>query len=167
VISVCEVRGGTAYNIIPDTVSLTASVRTFGEKTRALVEKEVKRKAKETAKANGCTAKVKWEAGYPSVVNDEAMTETARKVIGVRFGEKHELKIDPIMPGEDFSYFTDDKPGFFAELGTRNIKKHTDMPHHNSCYRMDETALKFGVQYFTDMVYTLLDGTGKNMPADR
>jgi amidohydrolase len=164
VISVCEVSAGTAYNIIPDEARMTASVRTFGDSTRALVQREVRAMAEHVAAAQGCTAEVQWESGYPSVENDPKLADLAEACVISRFGPEKALRIGTIMPGEDFSYFIDDKPGFFAELGTRNLEKHTDRPHHNSHYCMDEDALKYGVQYFIDMVRKLLDGTRKNIP---
>ena len=80
-------------------------------------------------------------------------------MIAARFGEGQLQPIGVIMPGEDFSYMLDGRPGFFVELGTRNPALGCDMPHHNPCYRMDEGALLYGLQYQLDMVRALLDGT--------
>ena len=63
------------------------------------------------------------------------------------------------MPGEDFSYMLEGRPGFFVELGTRNTEKQCAAPHHNPRYRMDEDALLYGVQYQYDFARALLDGT--------
>ena len=158
VVSVCEIHGGTAYNIIPDEVKLTASVRSFGEKTRKLIEREAKNICQSVAAAHNCTADVVWESGYPSVVNDERLTDIASERIRFRYGADRVLNIGCIMPGEDYSYFLDGRPGFFVELGTRSMEKRTDRPHHNPNYRMDEDALKIGLQYELDMVQCLLNG---------
>ncbi len=158
VVSVCEIHGGTAYNIIPNEVKLTASVRSFGEKTRQLIEREAKNICQGVAAAHNCTADFVWEPGYPSVVNDEQMTDIAVERIQSRFGAEQIENIGCIMPGEDYSYFHDGRPGFFVELGTRNTEKQTDRPHHNPNYRMDEDALKIGLQYELDMVQWLLNG---------
>lgn len=158
VVSVCEIHGGTAYNIIPDEVKLTASVRSFGEDTRRLIEREARKICEGVAAAHGCTAEFIWEPGYPSVINDERMTKLASDRISARFGNDRLLQIGCIMPGEDYSYFLDGRPGFFVELGTRNAEKQTDRPHHNPNYRMDEDALKIGLQYEFDMVRLLLNG---------
>ncbi|MPM42943.1 hypothetical protein SDC9_89615 [bioreactor metagenome] len=97
--------------------------------------------------------------GYPSVVNDEALAEEAGRVIAARFGKEQMQPIGVIMPGEDFSYMLEGKPGFFVELGTRNPALLCDTPHHNTHYRMDEAALLYGVQYQYDIARALLDGT--------
>ena len=159
VVSVCEFHAGTAYNIIPATAQLNASVRSFGEETRMLIEREARLICQSAAAAHHCTAELEWFEGYPSVVNDPALTKRAEDVLTARFGAERVQTIGVIMPGEDFSYFEEGRPGFFVELGTRNPALGCDMPHHNPRYRMDEAALIYGVQYQFDMVRALLDGT--------
>lgn len=157
VVSVCASNAGSAYNIIPDTAHLSASVWSFSPGTRRLVEEEVHRIASGVAQGMGVEAEVLYQLGYPSVVNDLALTSLAEEVILKRFGESHLEHIGTIMPGEDFSYFTENRPGFFVELGSRNPGNQCDQPHHNPHYRLDESALKYGLQYLTDMVFALLE----------
>ncbi|NLI53994.1 MAG: amidohydrolase [Clostridiales bacterium] len=159
VVSVCEFHAGTAYNIIPSEARLNASVRSFGEETRRLIEAEARQICEHVAAAHGCAARLDWHEGYPSVVNDERLTARAERTIATRFGAERIRHIGVIMPGEDFSYMLDGRPGFFVELGTRNAALHCDQPHHNPRYRMDEGALVSGLQYQFDMVRELLDGT--------
>ena len=159
VVSVCEFHAGTAYNIIPNEALLNASVRSFGETTRQLIEREARTICESVAAAHGCTARLEWFDGYPSVVNDAKLTAEAERVIVERFGSAQTQQIGVIMPGEDFSYMLAGRPGFFVELGTRNAEKQTDAPHHNPRYRLDEDALLFGVQYQYDVARALLDGT--------
>ena len=159
VVSVCEFHAGTAYNIIPGEAVLNASVRSFGEETRSLIEREARNICQSGAQAHGCKASLDWISGYPSVVNDEALTNLAEQVVKARFGEARIQKIGVIMPGEDFSYMLEGRPGFFVELGTRNPEKQTDAPHHNPRYRLDEDALLYGLQYQYDVARALLRGT--------
>lgn len=159
VVSVCEFHAGTAYNIIPSEALLNASVRSFGAKTRELIETQARLICEHVAAAHGCTARLDWYEGYPSVVNDEALCARAERVIAGRFGAEQIRQIGVIMPGEDFSYMLDGRPGFFVELGTKNSELHCDLPHHNPRYRMDESALVLGMQYQYDMLRSLLDGT--------
>lgn len=162
VVSVCSIHGGSAYNIIPDSVELWASVRSFGEKTRETIEREVTRLAEGIALANGLTASVDYERGYPSVVNDPVLAALAKRSVTERFGEGRVFEIGTIMPGEDFSYFVSEKvPGFFLELGSGNAEKGCAFPHHNVRYCMDEDALPYGLQFELDMIRTLLDGMGE------
>ncbi|MFN2302146.1 MAG: M20 family metallopeptidase [Anaerolineales bacterium] len=158
VVSVCMAHTGTAYNIIPDDSTITASVRTFSPEVRTQIEYEVRQIASGIALSHGLTAVVDYDNGYPSVFNDPALTQLAEHTLIKRFGNTQVLHIDSLMPGEDFSYFLRDCKGFFVELGSRNIAKGSDQPHHNPKYRLDEDALLYGVQYFLDMVRELLNG---------
>jgi len=159
VVSVCEFHAGTAYNIIPSEARLNASVRSFGADTRRLIEREARRICGGIAAAHGCTADLEWHEGYPSVVNDARLADEAERLVAVRFGAERIRPIGVILPGEDFSYMLDGRPGFFVELGARNAALLCDQPHHNPRYRMDEAALLCGVQYQYDFARALLDGT--------
>ncbi|MBR5268782.1 MAG: M20/M25/M40 family metallo-hydrolase, partial [Lachnospiraceae bacterium] len=91
--------------------------------------------------------------GYDSVINDVALTDDARDVIRNYFGNDAVLEIKPVMPGEDFSAFTEAGcPGTFVEIGTRNPEKGTDKPHHNPAYMMDEDGLYYGLGLFAGIV---------------
>ncbi|MDD4076284.1 MAG: amidohydrolase, partial [Eubacteriales bacterium] len=129
VLSVCKFVSGAHYNIIPDTASLSGTTRTFADATRALMEAELRRITEGVALSTGTKAAVEWTAGYPSVYNDAALADVARAVVAGRFGSEALLEIGCVAPGEDFSYFLADAPGFFVELGTRTESGCCDMPH--------------------------------------
>ncbi|MDO5110682.1 MAG: amidohydrolase [Clostridia bacterium] len=164
VLSVCKFVSGASYNIIPDEAQLSGTIRSFSPQTRAHMEAEIRRITEGVAMSTGTRAQMEWTAGYPSVFNDAALTTLARSVLHDRFGEEGILDIACVAPGEDFSYFLADAPGFFVELGTRTAAGGCDMPHHNPRYRMDESALPRGVQFELDMLRKLLDGTRENLP---
>lgn len=163
VLSICKFVSGESYNIIPGEACLSGTIRSFDVQTRLFMEKEIRRITEGVALASGTSAELEWTAGYPSVFNEKSLTELAGRVICERFGGEALLDIDCVAPGEDFSYFLADAPGFFVELGTRNDNG-CDMPHHNPRYRMDESALARGLQYELDMLRALLDGTRENLP---
>lgn len=167
VVSVCQLTAGHVYNVIPGSAFLSGTSRSFSPETRTKIEAEIRRITAGVALQSGVEAEVKWTSGYPAVMNDTALTNAARQTISERFGVGALLEIDCVTPGEDFSYFEENCPGFFVELGTRNASIGADQPHHNPKYRMDEAALSFGVQYELDMVRMLLDGTGRNLPGRR
>lgn len=157
VISVCMANAGTAYNIIPDKAFLSASVRSFSPAARLLIEQEVNRITDGIAQSTGTHCLVKYEKGYPSVINNPQLAKMASEVLLNRFGEEHVTEIGILMPGEDFSYLIQGRPGFFVELGSRNAEKDCTHPHHNPNYCLDEDALLFGLQYSYDMVMKLLN----------
>lgn len=152
VVSVCMVNSGQAYNIIPGEMQITGSTRTFSRETRAELPVKMERLVKGITSACGADYRFEFMKGYSSVINDEALTENVERLLGGHFGEKRVQRIDPLMPGEDFSAFSEVCPGCFIELGTKNTKKHCDAPHHNKNYRLDEDAMAYGVEYFLRLI---------------
>lgn len=154
VLSVCQIHGGDAYNIIPGEVTITGSVRTFSKELRSRMPEMIKEISGGIAASMGAECEVSYEKGYDSVINDETLTDTAREVISDWFGQDAVLEIKPVMPGEDFSAFTEATgcPGVFIEIGTRNDEKGTTRPHHNTAYLMDEDGLYYGAGFFAAMI---------------
>lgn len=154
VLSVCKIHGGDAYNIIPGEVSIAGSVRTFSKELRKKMPEMIGQISEGTAAGNGAECVVSYDLGYDSVINDDVLTDTAREVIADWFGSEAVLEIDPVMPGEDFSAFTEATgcPGCFVEIGTRNEEKGTTRPHHNTAYLMDEDGLYYGMGFFAAML---------------
>lgn len=156
VVSVCMVQGGQAYNIIPGEVTLTGSTRTFDRETRRTLPQTMENIVRGICEAAGASYTFRFSQGYASVINDAALTQAARQTIQTTFGEQAVLEIEPLMPGEDFSAFQENCPGFFVELGARNEANGCTFPHHNSRYLMDEAALKYGVEYLCQLVRSRL-----------
>lgn len=156
VVSVCMVQGGQAYNIIPGEVNLTGSTRTFDRETRRTLPQTMENIVRGICEAAGASYTFRFSQGYASVINDAALTQAARQTIQTTFGEQAVLEIEPLMPGEDFSAFQENCPGFFVELGARNEANGYTFPHHNSRYLMDEAALKYGVEYLCQLVRSRL-----------
>ena len=153
VLSVCQISGGEAYNIIPGEVVLRGSVRTFTKELRNKMPDMIAEISNGIAASMGGSCEVTYTRGYDSVINDVALTDDARDVIRSYFGSDAVLEIKPVMPGEDFSAFTEvGCPGTFVEIGTRNPEKGTDKPHHNPAYMMDEDGLYYGLGLFAGIV---------------
>ena len=154
VLTVGKINGGTAFNIIPESVELEGTVRTFDPDIHELVERRVKKIAKEVSKGFGCRASVKYKHLNFATVNDEKLTYIGREVAS-KF-----LKVieeERSMGGEDFSEYAKRIPGLFALLGIRNEEKGIKYPHHNPKFDMDESALIYGVRFEVEMAQKLLN----------
>ena len=147
VLSVCRVRAGEAYNVIPNTFEITGSVRTYDETVRNKIEARIRAIAEGTAAAAGAEARVTYSRGYDSIVNDPELTKMGRALIADTFGPEAVADLSPIAPGDDFCYYSQKCPGFFVELGAANPAVGSDAPHHNPRYKLDEDALLYGVEY--------------------
>ena len=157
IVSICQANAGTAYNILPDEMTLTGAVRSFDPAVRERIKALIGEIPAGITASAGASYDYVWDAGYASVFNDEKLTALAEQTLLSRFGKEHIDHIGPIMPGEDFYAFLENRPGFFVELGSRCPEKGCDRPHHNPVYRLDQDALPYGVQYLYDMALKLLN----------
>lgn len=156
VLSICQVSGGSAYNIIPHTIQLTGSVRTFDQTVRENVKRWIEEIARGIARAQGGNIDFAYSYGYGFVVNDPALTEAAAAVIRETFGPQAVVPIGPQMPGEDFCHFLEKCPGFFVEVGAASPEKGITAPHHNPLYQLDEDALPLAAEYVAALLSSRL-----------
>ena len=153
VISFGTVEGGTIYNIIPEEVLLSGTVRTFDPDVQVLAEERLKEIVDETCKTFGANAKFRYDKGYPAVVNDEAMVEFVLEVTKKTLGEEKIKAVEPVMGGEDFSYFLQKIPGAFLFFG---MGDGTEYPHHHRAFDMDEKALPQATLLMTNLALEYL-----------
>jgi amidohydrolase len=153
VVSFGTIDGGTIYNIIPAEVKLTGTVRTFDPEVKTLAKKRILEIAEGTAQTFGATVELSYDDGYPAVVNDEAMVDFVLDVTKKTLGEECLAKIDPVMGGEDFSYFLQEAPGAFLFLGAGEGDFY---PHHHPAFDIDEKALPIGTLLMTNLALEFL-----------
>lgn len=153
VVSFGTISGGTIYNIIPNEVCLTGTVRTFDQKLQALAERRLRQISEETAKAFEATAQLKYEKGYPPLVNHDDMVDFVLSVAKKSLGKDKIKPIDPVMGGEDFAYFLQKVPGAFFFFGMGDGQK---FPHHHPAFDIDEKALKPAVLLMTSIALEYL-----------
>ena len=152
-ISITKINGGTAYNVIDDTVKLGGTIRTFKPETRSFCEKKINEIASGIAKANGAEAKIEFHLTnkYPPTINSKKESEFAANVAKKIFGDANvNTEIDPSMGGEDFSYLLEKKPGSYLYIGQgdENHKAHL----HTTKYDFNDNLLPIGVNYWVELV---------------
>jgi amidohydrolase len=144
VVSVCDVKAGDAYNVIPQRVHMRGTVRTLAKETRELAEQRIREIAAGIGSATNTTITVDYHKGYPVTVNHPDETEFAAKVAGSIAGTaKVDRTILPMMGAEDFSYMLEERPGAYILLGNGN----TAGVHHPA-YNFDDRAIAYGVSYW-------------------
>ena len=153
VISIGAIRGGVRDNIIPDTVEMLGTVRTFNEDMRNDIHARIRNTVEMIARSAGATAQVHFDNPYPVTVNDEPLTErmvpTLKRVAGndkVFVGQK-------ITGYEDFSYYQQRIPGFFYFVGITppGTDRKQCAPNHSPRFYVDESALVLGVRSLTHL----------------
>jgi len=118
VVSVGAIKGGIRNNIIPDSVEMVGTFRTFDPSVRAQVIESIKRISSDVAASQGATTE--FELGgdpNPVVVNDAALT--ARAVASLqRVSGPDNVKVIPFVTGsEDYAYYGKTVPSFFYFVG--------------------------------------------------
>ena len=118
VCTIGAINGGSARNVIPSQVDLLGTVRTLRAETRELAERWVFEIASGVAQAHGCEADIEWNPGYPATVNDARMTEHVFEVARGALGASRVSELpEPVMGGEDFSYYGAHAPACFFVIG--------------------------------------------------
>ncbi len=123
IISVGKIITGSAFNIIPDSVEITGTTRTFNPAIQDNMPVMIRRIADGVCAALRCRAELEYTRFVPPTINDEELTkrfiETAKGIIG-----EERVQISPlIMVSEDFSYFQEKIPGVFFFLGCGNLPR--------------------------------------------
>lgn len=150
VISICRMESGTTYNIIPNTAILYGTIRAQSEKTRQLLVAELKQTIEAICSAWGAKGEVIVDWGTPPVVNDKEMSQYVAGVVADHWGEEVLCYVEPVMGGEDFSYYLERKPGSFVFIGMGGDQ--SAYPHHHPRFDIDEDVIPTGIELFIQLV---------------
>ena len=173
VVTVGSIHGGTKHNIIPDQVKLQLTVRSYKPEVRRELLDSIREVAQNTARAQGWPeellpiVEIHEEEGTPATFNDPELIERAAEVFQAEFGEDHVHFMDPVMGGEDFSYFgiEGDLPIAVLWLGAVEpaviesaAAEGRVLPSlHSSGFRADaQPAIRTGVTGMTALVLDLM-----------
>jgi amidohydrolase len=141
VLSVTRISGGIADNVIPESVELGGTVRTFRLEVRSHVRETMARILDGVTAAHGATYELDYVEGYDPVVNDPALAALVRDAAG----EGNVVEFGPIMGGDDFSAYLRVAPGCFFFVGSSEPGA---APHHHPGFMLDERALRVGIETF-------------------
>jgi amidohydrolase len=159
VLTVGVVRGGTANNIITDTVYIEGTLRSRHDDVRDQLIEEVRR-CLEIARALGGDYELVIERGYPSMLNDAGVVETIQAAGRDLLGEAGLGTSKPMMGAEDFAYMTRLAPGAMFSLGTRVPGGEARYPHAPN-FDIDEDALPIGAALLAETALRLLQQHAK------
>ncbi|WP_439949197.1 S-alkyl-N-acetyl-metabolite deacetylase SndA [Bacillus subtilis] len=159
ILTVGKINGGSTWNVIPDTVVIEGTVRTFDSEVRNLVKQRFLAVTEQISAAFSLKANVKWHSGPPPLCNDEAITGLVRDAA-------HKAKLQVIDPapstaGEDFAYYLEHIPGSFAFFGTDG-----DHDWHHPAFTIDETAIIKASYFLYESAKRLLDSNEESKISD-
>ncbi|WP_156505997.1 M20 family metallopeptidase [Bacillus sp. SJS] len=160
VLSVTQISGGSADNVIPGFVEFGGTVRSFNEELRNRIPGQIERIVKGLTDAHQASYEFDYSFGYRPVINEEHTTKLLHAAAEHLYGQEAVEIMKPSMVGEDFSAYQQKAPGCFFFTGAGNRVKGITYPHHHSKFTIDEDALEIGVSMFAEAAKVMLSGKG-------
>jgi hippurate hydrolase len=157
VVTVTRLQAGTAFNVIPETVTCDGTVRAVSDASRNLALTGLRQIAENVAAAHGCQAGVEFIANthYPVTINDTVAAERTLSVAGELLGSERVIRMPtPVMGAEDWSYVLQQVPGSMAFVGAAPAGVKKPAPLHSSRMLIDEGAMATGIALYAAMALT-------------
>ncbi|MDC0549089.1 M20 family metallopeptidase [Alphaproteobacteria bacterium] len=154
VLSLTKIEGGTAFNVIPDKVTIGGTLRSTNTDTRNDMLEKIKHAAQGACSVNNCSVNIEIRPGYPSTINDKKSAIFASSVFENSFGMNSLNKEEkPTMTSEDFSYMLQEKPGAYIWLGAGEKSKKL----HSAHYDFNDELLPIGAEYWASLAEKTLE----------
>ena len=145
VVSIGQISGGEAHNVIAKEVIMSGTIRTFSNETRQRVHDLIRKTCHYIAKSMGAKADVKITKGNPPQVNHSGLFNLLRTAFYESLGKERVIEYPtPSLGGEDFAFYSQKVPGCFILLGCGNNKGKGNNPLHSSHFDFDESILPVG-----------------------
>ena len=149
VLSIGMIRGGTAFNIIPEEVELKGTVRAFDDGTRDRVMSRIEEVLAGITAAAGATYEFEDIYQSPVVMNEAEITDLVRQAAERAIGAENVIECEPTMGGDDQAYFQKEVPGCYFIVGGGDEGAGYG-PHHSATFGFDERALEVGLRVMTE-----------------
>ena len=147
VVTIGTIHGGSGPNIVPETVEMSGTIRTYDEGVREKVREDLKLSAEKIAESAGARAQVSIEPLYSTTINNAELTERMTPVLE-RAADGKVATAELPGAAEDFSFFAQQAPGLYVFLGITPDGQDpaTAAPNHNPAFFVDESALVVGTR---------------------
>ncbi len=153
VVTIGAIQGGTAHNIVPDSVLLKGTVRTLHPETRDDAEQSIRRLCAGVAEGMRVRVDVVYDRKCPPLVNDDALLDRGVQSVRDQLGDVIEQG-EPSLGGEDFAFMMEAVPGLHLRIGSGAPGREDKL--HNSDYQPDDACLAQGVQALSRVALDLL-----------
>jgi amidohydrolase len=149
VVSITQIHGGTTHNIIPEEVKLVGTMRYLEESTGTLAKQRFQEIVEGVAKAHGCRATINLQDGYPVTRNDKNAVDNFLEISRTTIPKERVVPFEnPVMGGEDFSYYCQEVPSCFFALGLLP-EGQKEMPAlHQPRFDFNDDAIRTGIKMF-------------------
>ncbi len=141
VVTVATLNGGDTFNVIPPSLSMTGTIRSYKKSTQTMIHTRLQEICTGIATAMGCSAEVDIQHMTIAVDNDPAISERIAELAARRVGAENIKRDERTMGAEDMSEFMSGIPGCYFFVGSANAARDMAYPHHNPRFDFDEEAL--------------------------
>jgi amidohydrolase len=159
VVTIGVIKGGVRENIIPDSVEMRGTIRSFDETMRDDIHERVTTLAEAISRGSraGCTVCIR--KNYPVTVNDPQLTEKMLPTLQRTAGAGQLMLVPKVMGSEDFSFFQQLVPGLFIFIGVTppGTDPSTAAPNHSPRFFADERCLVQGVRALAQLTCDYLE----------
>ena len=156
VLSITQIHGGDAYNVIPQEAVIKGTARAFSMDTLKLIETNMRRLSESVAAGFGATAALDFRLIFLPTVNDDAETAFIADTAAELVGEANVNREGPlIMASEDFSYMLNVRPGAYMMIG--NGEGVGGCAVHNPAYDFNDEILPLGASLFVRLAERKLE----------
>ena len=157
VLTIGEIHGGLRFNILADRVEMLGTVRTLDKSFRMTMEEKIRHIVMTTAETFGTEGELEYSY-YPSaVINDnEEMNRIVREAAGKIYAPEQIIHAPMSIGSEDFAYYMDRIPGFFAFIGGYNESKGRCRSSHSEYFAIEETAMIGGAALYAQVAVDFL-----------
>ncbi len=146
VLSIGQINGGRAPNIIADQVKLRGTVRSLHPETRANLPGWISKIVANVCECYGARCQVEYRPGTPGVQNDIALSQLLQTAAEEAWGsDRVQVLPEPSLGAEDFSRYLEHAPGAMFRLGVGYKARATNYPLHHPQFEVDESAIITGV----------------------
>jgi amidohydrolase len=155
VVSVTQIHGGDTWNVIPETVVLRGTTRSFNPAVRDQIEPAIRRVAEGGCRACGAQMEMRYERRYPATINTAPEAEMAAKVAASLVGDDNVRRdLLPSMAAEDFACFLERRPGAYIWIG--NGGADIGRALHAPNYDFNDALLPLGASYWVRLAAAAL-----------
>src|SRR5210317_1042627 len=153
VLSLTKIEGGSAFNVIPDSVTIGGTLRSTDKVLRDDMLKKIKNIAQNACAINNCSLDLEIRPGYPSTINDIKSAQLVKEIFEKTYGKSSINKDEkPTMTSEDFSYMLQQKPGAYIWLGAGEKSEKLHSPY----YDFNDELLPIGANFWASLAENIL-----------